>query len=80
MSAHILFNLLNEVRKRDKMLCLPSILSLFCNDFNKFNSTGAQMLDSIYHIKIKLKLIKTCILGVKKSRFCDLSATLLWTS
>ena len=29
MSAHILLNLLNELRKRDKMRGLPSILSLF---------------------------------------------------
>ena len=29
---------------------LPSILSLFRNEFNKFNNTGARMLDSIYHI------------------------------
>ena len=32
MSTHVLLNLLNELRKRDKML---SILSLFCNEFNK---------------------------------------------
>ena len=29
MSAHVLMNLLNELGKRDKMLGLPSILSLF---------------------------------------------------
>ena len=29
---------------------LLSILSLFPIEFNKFNNTGAQMLDSIYHI------------------------------
>ena len=29
MSAHVLLNLLNELRKRDKMRGLPSILSLF---------------------------------------------------
>ena len=29
---------------------LPSILSLFCNKFNKFNNTRARMLDSIYHM------------------------------
>ena len=45
MSAHVLLNLLNELRKRDKMRGLPSILSLFRNQFNKFNNTGAQMLD-----------------------------------
>ena len=50
MSAHVLLNLLNESRKRDKMRGLPSILSLFCNEFNKFNNTRAPMLDSIYHM------------------------------
>ena len=25
------------------------MLSLFLNEFNKFNNTGAQMFDSIYH-------------------------------
>ena len=39
MSAHVLLNLLNELRKRDKMRGLPSILSLFRNEFNKFNNT-----------------------------------------
>ena len=29
MNAHVLLNLLNELRKRDKMRGLPSILSLF---------------------------------------------------
>ena len=29
MSAHVLLNLLNELRKSDKMRGLPSILSLF---------------------------------------------------
>ena len=49
MSAHVLLNLLNKLRKRDKMRGLPSILSLFRNEFNKFNNTRARMLDSIYH-------------------------------
>ena len=43
MSAHVLLNLLNELRKRDKMRGLPRILSLFLNKFNKFNNTGARM-------------------------------------
>ena len=47
MSAHVLLNLLNELGKRDKMRGLPSILSLFRNEFNKFNNTRAQLLDSI---------------------------------
>ena len=54
MSAHVLLNLLNEVRKRDKMRGLQSILSFFRNEFDKFNNTGARMLDSIYHMTLKL--------------------------
>ena len=34
MSAHVLLNLLNELRKSDKMQGSPSILLLFCNEFN----------------------------------------------
>ena len=39
MSAHVLLILLNELGERDKMRGLPSILSLFRNEFNKFNKT-----------------------------------------
>ena len=39
---------------------LPSILSLFCNKFNKFINTGARMLDSLYHMILKI---------LKKSHF-----------
>ena len=35
MSALVLLNLLNELRKRDKMRSLLSILYLFRNEFNK---------------------------------------------
>ena len=52
MSAYVSLNLLNELRKIDTMRGWPSILSLFCNEFNKFNNTGARMLDSIYHITL----------------------------
>ena len=55
MSAHVLLNLLNELGKRDKMRGLPSILSLFRNEFNQFNNTRARMLDSIYHMTNTLK-------------------------
>ena len=54
MSAHVLLNLLNKLRKRDQMQGLPSILSLFRNKFNKFSNSGARMLDSIYHMTLKL--------------------------
>ena len=50
MSDPVLLNLLNELGKRDNMRGLPSILSLFCNEVNKFNNTRAWMLDSIYHM------------------------------
>ena len=59
MGAHVLLNLSNELRKRDKtrglpMQFKPCILSLFCNLSNKFNNTGARMLDSVYHRTSKL--------------------------
>ena len=55
MNAHDLLNLLYELEKRDKMGALPSILSHFRNEFNKFNKIGAQMFkNSIYHMASKL--------------------------
>ena len=53
LSARVSLNVLNELGKRDKMRGLLSILSLFRNEFNKFNNTGARMLDSIYHMTLK---------------------------
>ena len=53
MSAHVLLNLLNKLRKRDKMRGLPSILSIFCNELYKFNNTRARILDSIYHMALR---------------------------
>ena len=77
MSAHVLLNLLNELGKRDKMRGLPIILSLFCNELNKFNNTRARMLDSIYH------MTNTLISHFWRNK-CYISAimyaTLLWTS
>ena len=54
MSAHVLLNLLNELGKSYKIGGLPSILSLFRNKFNKFNNTRARMLNSIYHMTLRL--------------------------
>ena len=53
MSAHVLLNLFNELGKRYIMRGLLSILSLFRNEFNKFNKTRARMLDSIYHLTLR---------------------------
>ena len=33
---------------------MPNILSLFRNEFNKFNNTGARMLDYFYHMESEL--------------------------
>ena len=51
--SSVLLNLLNELRKRDKMRGLQSIY-LFSKEFNKFNNTRAHMLDSIYRMTLKL--------------------------
>ena len=47
MSAHVLLTLINELRKSDKIIGLPCILSLFRN---QFDNTRACMLNSIHHI------------------------------
>ena len=54
MSDHVLLNLSNELRKRDKIRGLPSILSFFQNEFDKFNNIQAWILDSIYHMTLKI--------------------------
>ena len=43
MSAHVLLNVLTELGKKDKMRGLPTIISFFPNEFNKFNNAGARM-------------------------------------
>ena len=54
MSANGLLNLLNELGKRDKMLGLRSILSLFRNELITINNTRTRMLDSIHHMTLRL--------------------------
>ena len=53
MSDHVLLNLLKELGKRDNMRGLPSIY-LFCNKLNKFIKIRTCMLDSIYHMTLRL--------------------------
>ena len=48
MSAHVLLNLSNQLGKRDEMRGLPSIFSLFRNEFNQFKNTRARMLDILF--------------------------------
>ena len=61
MSAYVLFNLLNDLEKKIRCEALPSILSVFPNEFNEFNNTGTRMQDSIYHMTLKSHFI---------SKFC----------
>ena len=68
MTAHVFLNLLNELGERNKMQCLPSMLSLVHTELNKFNYTGAQMFDSIYHMTLKL---------IKKSHFWHVNNKIL---
>ena len=77
MSAYVLLNLLNELGKKYKMRGLPSILSLFRNEFNKFNNTRARMLNSIYHMA---NTLKSHFWRKKRYNFVIMYATLLWTS
>ena len=58
MSAHPLLNLLNKLGKKIICKAMPSILSVFPNEFNKFNNTGARMQDSIYHMTLKSYFIR----------------------
>ena len=68
MNAHILLNLLNQLRKRDKNLMLAKHLYLFSNKYNKLNNTAAQILSSIYHMTINY--FEIYILDVKNLDFC----------
>ena len=69
MHAHVLLNLLNELGKGEKMWGLPTILSLFRNEFNKFNNTGARMLESVYHMT--LKYLRIAFLAWKRKVIID---------
>ena len=51
MCAHVLLNLLNELRKRDKMLGLLSILSLFRNEFRFYLSYDKYFVNLISGVK-----------------------------
>ena len=50
IGARVLLNLLNKLRKSDKMRGLQIILSPFRNELNKFNNIRTWMLDYIYHL------------------------------
>ena len=62
-----------------RCVAVPSILSVFSDKFNKFNNTGAQMQDSIYHMTLKSHFISNFALkghnfAIRKSNvFMDLN-------
>ena len=74
MSVHVLLNLLNKLRKRDKIRGLPNILTLFRNEFNNINNTRARMLDSIYIIW------NLDYFDISFHNFVIMYATLFWKS
>ena len=57
MSAHALLNLLNELGEKIRYEVLPSILTVFPNEFNKAKNTSARVQDSIYHMTQKSHLV-----------------------
>ena len=52
MSDHVV-EFIKRVGENDKMRVLPSNLSRFRNEVNKFSNTGARMLVSIYHMALE---------------------------
>ena len=54
MSAHVLLNLLNGLGKEIKCEACRAFYLFFRNEFNKFISTRARMLNSIYHLTFRL--------------------------
>ena len=72
ISVHVLLNLLNEPRKRDKIRGLPLLKSLFCNELNEFYNSVAQILDYIYD----MTLILFCNLVFDKS--CPYLCAFCW--
>ena len=71
---------IKRVGEKDKRESFPSILSVFRDEFNKFNNTGARMQDYIYHMALKSHFIsdnctKTSRFRPKKTRhFVDVNA------
>ena len=78
MHVFVLLSLLNELGKRDKMRGFPSFLSLFRNEFNKCNKTGARMLNGFK--RMTLKYFEIAFLASKKLCVCYMYATSLWKS
>ena len=60
--SHVLLNLLNKLGEKNKMPSLPSVIPLsFCNEFNKFNNSRAQLPNLIWRSE-NIKHTKVCIM------------------
>ena len=66
MRAHVLLNLLNELRKSEKNARLAEHFILLRNIFNKFNNTGAHLLESIYRVSHDNKITQKLYFGVSE--------------
>ena len=76
MRAHVLLNLLSKLGKRYKMRGLPSILSLFRNEFIRFRNAGARKL---YILLSYDKYFEISFLALKRYSFVIVCAALIWT-
>ena len=74
MSAPVILNLSNEFRKKDKIQGLSRILSLFRNEFNKFNNIRARLLDFIYYMTF---ILLSNLISPVKSYNCVIMYTTL---
>ena len=63
-------NILNKLRKMDKIQSLLNIVSIFLNKCNKFSNAGAGMLDFTY--PMTLEELGNPFLWIKKLRFCHI--------
>ena len=69
---------IKQVEEKRQNAQLAEHLFLFCNKLNKFNNTGAQIVDSFYHMT--LELLKYSIFGMKAQDFAIFYATFKWPS
>ena len=53
--TYYLFEFIKELGTKTKIKCeaCQAFYHFFCNKFDKFYNTGAQMLDFIYHVTLK---------------------------
>ena len=70
MSAHVLSNLYAIWGyKMIQCKACRSFYHYFCNEFNKFNNTGAQILYSIHRLTLLFKIAFWCESGKNVSSF-----------